>query len=40
MRETQEFCAFFRRKMPELVEEWRAHRRKLFADDPPRAAAS
>ncbi|HLV58948.1 MAG TPA: MarR family transcriptional regulator [Natronosporangium sp.] len=39
MRETQEFCAFFRRKIPELVEEWRAYRQKLLADGSPARTA-
>lgn len=32
LRETQEYYAFFRRKLPELVQEWREHREKLFGD--------
>ncbi|HLU32993.1 MAG TPA: MarR family transcriptional regulator [Natronosporangium sp.] len=30
MRETQEFYAFFRRKLPEILDEWHEYRRKLF----------
>lgn len=41
MRETQEFYAFFRRKLPELLDEWQEYRRKLFSDlDPAPTGAS
>ena len=32
MRETQEFYAFFRRKLPEILDEWHDYRRKLFPE--------
>ena len=35
MRETKEFYAFWRRKLPENLKEWREHRRALFGEGEP-----
>lgn len=36
LRETQEYFAFFRRTMPELLKRWREYKQEIFSAPPPR----